>query len=101
MEQCLLRPSLLLPDHWTVSMKLMPKALRALLIVALAMGTIVVATAVYARRDNAYRVARAQQIVNKLERFEIGKSNHSFADAIVAQMKSLAPLRWKGSVRLT
>jgi hypothetical protein len=62
----------------------MRKALPALLTFTLAIGLAVVLGGVYLRRDSAYRVNRAQEVVDEIERLEIGKSDHSVADAIAA-----------------
>ena len=69
----------------------MRKAVLTLLIVALAIGLAIVASAAYAQRDNAYRVKRAQEVVNELRRLEIGKSDHTVADAIVAKLGNAPP----------
>src|SRR5580704_14632562 len=68
----------------------MRTSLLALLTFTLAIGVAVVLGGVYLRRDNAYRVKRAQEVVNEIERLEIGKSDHTVADAIAANF-GIAP----------
>jgi len=72
----------------------MRKALLAFLTFALAIGLAVVLGGVYLRRDNAYRVQRAQEVVGEIERLEIGKSDHTVADAIAAKFGVAPPPYW-------
>ena len=72
----------------------MRKALLALLTFTLAIGLAVVLGRVYLRRDNAYRVKRAQEVVDEIERLEIGKSDHTVADAIAAKFGIAPPPYW-------
>jgi hypothetical protein len=72
----------------------MRKALLALLTFTLAIGLAVVLGGVYLRRDNAYRVKRTQEVVDEIERLEIGKSDHTVADAIAAKFGIAPPPYW-------
>jgi hypothetical protein len=72
----------------------MRKFLLALLTFTLAVATAVVLAGVYLRRDNAYRVKRAQEVVDEIERLEIGKSDHTVADAIAAKFGIAPPPYW-------
>ena len=69
----------------------MRKALLGLLIVVLAICLAIVAGAVYAQRDNAYRVKRAQEIVKELQRLEIGKSDYAVAAVIATKFGNAPP----------
>lgn len=73
---------------------LMRNALPALLTFTLAFGLAVVLGGVYLRRDNAHRVERAQEIVEEIERLEIGKTDHTVADAIAAKFGIAPPPYW-------
>jgi len=53
----------------------------------------IAAGAVYAQRDNAHRVRRAQELVNTLKRLEIGKSDYAVTDPIVARFGNAPPPR--------
>src|SRR5258708_564116 len=72
----------------------MRKALLPLLTLILAIGLAVVLGGVYLRRHNAYRVKRAQEAVDEIERLEIGKSDHTVADAIAAKFGIAPPPYW-------
>jgi hypothetical protein len=72
----------------------MRKALLALLTFTLAIGLAVVLGEVYLRRDSAYRVKRAHEVVDEIERLEIGKSDHTVADAIAANFGTAPPPYW-------
>lgn len=69
----------------------MRKALLTLLIFALAIVVALAAGAVYIHRDNAHRVRRAQELVNTLERLEIGKSGYAVTDEIAAKFGNASP----------
>jgi hypothetical protein len=70
------------------------KASLVLLTFTLSIGMAVVLGGVYLRRDNAYRVKRAQEVVDEIERLEIGKSDHTVADAIAAKFGIAPPPYW-------
>jgi hypothetical protein len=72
----------------------MRKASLVLLTFTLSIGLAVVLGGVYLRRDNAYRVKRAQEAVDEIERLEIGKSDHTVADAIAAKFEIAPPPYW-------
>lgn len=72
----------------------MRKALLALLTFTLAIGLAVVLSGAYLQQDNAYRVKRAQEVVDEIERLEIGKSDHTGADAIAANFGIAPPPYW-------
>lgn len=72
----------------------MRKTLRALLTFTLAIGLTVVLGGVYLWRDNTYRVKRAQGVVDEIERLDIGKSDHTVADAIAAKFGIAPPPYW-------
>jgi hypothetical protein len=72
----------------------MRKALLALLTFILAIGLTVVLGGVYLRRDNAYRVKRAQEVVDEIERLETGKSDHTVAEAIATKFGIAPPPYW-------
>lgn len=69
----------------------MRSSLRHLTILTVVVVVAIVAVVLYERRENAYRVRRAQEIVSELRRLEIGKSDLSVADAIVKKFGN-APL---------
>jgi hypothetical protein len=69
----------------------MRKTLRVLLIVAVAIGLVVVAWTAYAQHDNAYRVERAQNVVRDLQQLAIGKSDYQVAEAIAAKFGNAPP----------
>ncbi len=69
----------------------MRRTRRRLLIALFAVALGLVALLVWAQRDNAYRVSRAQNIVRNLQRLEIDRSDLSVADAIAKEFGS-APL---------
>jgi hypothetical protein len=54
----------------------MPKTLRALLIVVVAIAVVIGVWTAYAQHDNAYRVERAQNVVRDLQQLAIGKSDY-------------------------
>jgi hypothetical protein len=70
----------------------MRKALLGLLIIAVA----VVTAMQFERRDNAYRVKRAQQIVHELQQLEIDKSDHAVVNAIATTFGNRPPLKALG-----
>lgn len=72
----------------------MRRALLALLTFILVIGLAVVLGEVYLRRDNAYRVKRAQEVVDEIERLQIDKSDHTVADAIAAKFGVAPPPYW-------
>jgi hypothetical protein len=72
----------------------MRKASLVLLTFTLSIGLAVVLGGMYLRRDNAYRVKRAQEVVDEIERLEIGKSDHTVADAIAAKFGIAPPPYW-------
>ena len=72
---------------------MMRRVLLILSLVGVIVFAAIVATVEYERRDNAFRVKRAQEIVRELQRLEIGKSDLSVADAIVRKFGN-APLPW-------
>lgn len=72
----------------------MRKALLALLTLTLAIGLAIVLGGVYLRRDSVYRVKRAQEVVDEIERLEIGKSDHTVADAVAAKFGIAPPPYW-------
>jgi hypothetical protein len=69
----------------------MRKVLLTLLIAALAVVVAVAAGAVYAQRDNAHRVTRAQELVSTLEQLEIGESDYAITDAIASKFGNAPP----------
>lgn len=69
----------------------MRKVLLILLAFAATIGLVMALGAVFLGRDNVYRVRRAQEIVDQLERLEIGKSGHTLADSIAAKFGSAPP----------
>jgi hypothetical protein len=72
----------------------MRKASLVLLTFTLSIGLAVVLGGMYLRRDNAYRVKRAQEVVDEIERLEIGKSDHTVPDAIAAKFGIAPPPYW-------
>ncbi len=72
----------------------MRKASLVLLTFTLSIGLAVVLGGLYLRRDNAYRVKRALEVVDEIERLEIGKADHTVADAIVAKLGIAPPPYW-------
>ena len=69
----------------------MRKCFLSLLVVALVIGLATVLGAVSLKRDNIYRVLRAQEIVEGLQRLEIGKSSATAAESIVAKIGNAPP----------
>lgn len=74
----------------------MRKALLILLTFTVAIGLAVVLGAAFVQRDNAYRVKRAQGVVDELQRLEIGKSDRTVADSIAAKFGNAPPPKWLG-----
>lgn len=72
----------------------MRKAVIALLTFFFAVGIALVLGGVYLWRDNAYRVRRAQDVVDEIEQLKIGKSDHTVADAIAAKFGIAPPPYW-------
>jgi hypothetical protein len=72
----------------------MRKASLVLLTFALSIGLAVVLGGVYLQRDNTYQVKRAEGVVDQIERLEIGKSDHTVADAIAAKFGIAPPPYW-------
>lgn len=72
----------------------MRKALLGVLTFALVIIFAVVLGGAYLRRDNTHRVKRAQEVMQEIEQLEIGKSDHTVADAIAAKFGIAPPPYW-------
>ena len=69
-----------------------PTADLSILVVAI--GLVVVAGAVYAGHDNAYRVQRADSLVRNLRQLTIGRSDYKVAEAIATKFGNAPPPYW-------
>lgn len=74
----------------------MRKACLTLLTSALTIGLAIVLGATLLKKDNVSRVKRAQEIVNELQRLEIGKSGSGVADSIAMKFGNAPPPEWLG-----
>jgi len=72
----------------------MRNTLLVLLTFTLIVGMAIILFGMYLRQDNAYRVKRAQEIVDEIERLEIGKSDNAVADAIATKFGIAPPPYW-------
>ena len=74
----------------------MRKACLTLLTSALTIGLVMALGLTLLRQDNARRVKRAQEIVNELQRLEIGKSGSRIADSIAVKFGNAPPPEFLG-----
>ena len=74
----------------------MRKVCLTLLTAALTISFAMALGATLLGRDNAFRVKRAQKIVDELQRLEIGKSDRMIADSIAVKFGNAPPPGWSG-----
>lgn len=73
----------------------MRNSLLILSILLVAICLAVVAVAAYVRHDNAYRVQRAESLVQNLRQLAIGKSDYKVAEAIATKFGNAPPPYWR------